>query len=783
MTKKNYSWILGLLWGCFIIYFIVVFQQSNFWGNLLSPIAALGAYMILQYVYKKVKDFRTSWLMAALACLSWALVDLLWGIYNLGFGINPEDLTLFMYLYLLPNLFIALAFGIFLIKQQKKWNLYQLILDVIATASASASVIWILFFRDQFQLLVALDLETIATFLYILTDFFAISAIFLVYISKRTNNLSSTLRLTILGTLVYTGADLHYIYQSFNDLYIPNSIIDAIYMAGLFILASGGLLEIYKPTVASSMIKSSLPENAGSAKKVRLLLFVPLFLAYMKGFNAAEMLFLIGIVIVHQALSGYVQGAIQKEYMLKQEKEMNSLLEQGIKERTQELLKANQDLDILAKQDYLTGLFNRRYFLKKLDAMIVERSSPETVALFFMDLDRFKIVNDSYGHDVGDKTLIEIANRLKGWKSPAMLLARLGGDEFVITMKGEYDKQDIEEIAEEIIKLCHIPMTIDTYQLQVTISIGISLYPIDASDRNTLMKYADIAMYHAKGQDHQQYAFFNTYLSNKVQRKHELELLLKKADYHQEFELYYQPQFSIPQGELIGIEALLRWKSKEKGMISPGEFIPIAEEIGSIVKIGEWVMEKAIAQIAEWNKQYDLNLKMGINISPRQLNSLNFMHMFDSFIQAYDIKPEWLDIEITENSAMNNESTMEEMFTALANRGASISIDDFGTGYSSLSYIKRFDVNRLKIAKPLIDNISSNHSDRQIVKAIVMLAKAMAIKTIAEGVEYQDQLDQLINLGCDEVQGFFYSRPLPAKELEKIYLSVNEANKIVQVNS
>ena len=772
MTKKSFIQLQGLLWCYYMVYFIIILKGSDFWGYIMSPLGVGLVSLILFYTAYRSEHLKICWTMAGLASLSWTMADILMAIYDLVYGINPATVDLFMYLYLLPNLFIAAAVALYFHTKRREWNALQLMLDVLVTISIGVSIIWVVFLDHQFELLMKFDTNSITTFLYILSDFFALGIIFIVYISTQSLKLPNTLRLIILAIVLYTAADLYYTYLVIKDLYTTNSLIDAAFIFSLFILASGGLLELYKPTKKPTTIQNTFPASGRRHyKKALLLLFSILFIFSLKGFLLRESMFIIGLVAIHQVLSGYVQNTIHREELLSKEKNVNDLLEQRIWERTEELIRVNKELDAIAKNDFTTGLFNRRYFLEKLDRLIQEANPAESVTLFFMDLDRFKAINDFYGHDIGDLLLIEIANRLNGWKPPTMLLARLGGDEFTVAMKGFYDQHHIEKIAKEIIGLCHRPILINPYQFNISISLGIATYPNDAVNRGALMKNADIAMYHAKQLGHKQYELYNSHISDKVRRKHELEILLKTIDYDKEFELFYQPQFKIPEGKITGVEALIRWRNPQRGMIYPGEFIPIAEDTGVIVEIGDWVMNQAIYQITKWNRSYHENMIMGINISPRQFDSINFTNKLRKFIEDHDSKAEWIDIEITENSTIKSEVTMEEMFMDLANIGVSISIDDFGTGYSSLSAIKRYDIDRLKIAKPLIDGIATNYHDEQIIKAIIIMAQTMGLKTIAEGVELNEQLDKLIELGCDEIQGYIYCRPIPALEFEKQYLT------------
>ncbi|MDD4843891.1 MAG: bifunctional diguanylate cyclase/phosphodiesterase [Anaerotignum sp.] len=457
--------------------------------------------------------------------------------------------------------------------------------------------------------------------------------------------------------------------------------------------------------------------------------------------------------------------------LLKTEKETNEYLEKLIADRTQELNLANRHLKEISNTDALTGLFNRRYFIHYLDSLISSERI-KNFALLYIDTNRFKPINDSYGHEIGDKVLYTLGNRFSEYSSSSRTAFRIGGDEFAVIIENYTDKSEITFNANKIFEILQLPISIPPYSFTLTASIGISLYPSDAKEKNLLIRYADIAMYEVKSKSFQNsYLFFDKLLLEKSNKKYETEVLLQNADYDKEFVLYYQPQYNTDNKSLIGMEALIRWIHPQKGFIPPSDFIPIAEETGLIIQIGEWVVEKAFSQIKEWNQTYSMNLKMSINISPIQVKNTDFVDWLWKKMQHEKVNPEWIDLEITESVAMISNASIENIFDMLNDIGVSISIDDFGTGYSSLSYIRKYNIDRLKIAKELIDNIAHDENSLLIVQAIIMMAKGMKLKTISEGVEEDDQLEILKRLECDEIQGYIFGRPVPSDEFEKLHLN------------
>lgn len=754
----------------FIIYFISTLYESNFWGDVLSPIGTIITFVILLYVFKKSTRMSSIWLILSMSALSWAIADVAWAICELIFEIDPENISMFNVLYLMPNIFILASGTIFFGKIIKKLNGIQLLLDAIAISVSGITLFWVLYMHNSFNIFIE-STDNVILFLYVISDFIVISSIATFILSIRKGKIPSGIYLTFFAAVFYSVIDLLYSYVYFYDLYVPNSIIDSGYIFAYLLFAYGGLL-VLKQQDNIQVNKFYIEfENSGTDRNGLLLLVFPAIFIIFRGFQYTELILFILIYILYEALSLYVQNAMKNEKLLIKEKDINLTLEEKVAERTKELLIKNKELEYISNHDFITNMYNGRYFKDALDDLLKIKDNNNKITLFYIDLDRFKTINDTYGHDVGDQVLIEISKRLAMTNNDDNILARLGGDEFIILIKGSYSIQEIENIINDMIKFCNEPIYIDNYQFRVTLSVGVTTFPKDGETRSALMKNADIAMYYSKSKGYNKYSFFNSFMNNIILEKNEIEMLLRNADYNKEFQLYYQPQVNIQNEKLVGVEALIQWNSPVKGNIRPDKFIKIAEEIGCIEEISDWVMNEAARQIYEWNTKYKVNLKMGINISPKQLDGINFIIKFKNIIDTYKLNPQWLDIEITENIAMKGEATLEEIFASLDGLGISTSIDDFGTGYSSLSYIKQFSFERLKIAKELIDKISTDPGNKHIVEAIVKMSKALDVITIAEGVEIYEELQILKDIGCDEIQGYIFSKPLPAREVEEKFLN------------
>lgn len=425
---------------------------------------------------------------------------------------------------------------------------------------------------------------------------------------------------------------------------------------------------------------------------------------------------------------------------------------------------AERLVEHMAYHDHLTGLPNRRRLKQTVQELIESRkASNQPFALLYADLDRFKHINDSMGHYIGDQLLILVGERLKSLVRKHDMVGRLSGDEFLILCTSA-TKEEVCAVANRIVKEISNLFTIGNLEIFIAPSIGISMFPEDGSDYDTLIRNADSAMYLAKQSGKSTYQFFTEELYNEIVERTLLEMDLRKALQKNELFLHYQPQFHFETGKVSGAEALLRWKHPVRGMISPAQFIPIAEETGLILSIGQWVLETACRQAREW-QLLGLNAGvMSVNVSQRQFNSPTFIADVKKTLQLSGLSPQYLNIEITE-SMTSDVDYCQSILHELRNIGTQVSIDDFGTGYSSLSYLSRFPLTHLKIDQTFVRNLET---DTVIVKAIIDLAKNLHLRVVAEGVETEEQALFLKQSGCDEAQGYLYSRPLPVEDIQKL---------------
>jgi diguanylate cyclase (GGDEF)-like protein/PAS domain S-box-containing protein len=438
----------------------------------------------------------------------------------------------------------------------------------------------------------------------------------------------------------------------------------------------------------------------------------------------------------------------------------------GISRDVTQAVQAEQKVHELARYDSLTGLPNRGMFLGELDRAIARaQRHGDEFAVCFIDLDRFKTINDTLGHDAGDQLLKAMAGRLQHSLRKADLVARLGGDEFVVLLDGSADGPDLVTVAHKMLSAIGEPLTIQGCSFLVTCSIGIGRYPADGEDAATLLKHADAAMYLAKEKGKNNVQFYTAELADLAARQFEFESALRLALARDELVLHFQPKVDVATNRVLGLEALVRWMHPVRGLVPPGEFIPLAEECGLIVRLGHWVIERSCRQIRDWR---DAGLKsppIAVNLSARQFADEDLVAKVEAAMARYGVTPAEFEVELTESVLMADPERASEVMGRLRRMGIRISIDDFGTGYSSLSYLKRFPAQTVKIDRSFISGLPDNSDDSAITEAVIAMAHSLGLNVVAEGVETEEQLSELHKMGCDEVQGFLLGRPMTAAEL------------------
>ncbi|MGA7936770.1 MAG: EAL domain-containing protein [Kovacikia sp.] len=444
-----------------------------------------------------------------------------------------------------------------------------------------------------------------------------------------------------------------------------------------------------------------------------------------------------------------------------------------------EMRRAAQTLSQLAYRDPLTNLPNRILFHHQFQEAVLQSTQLQrlvpgqaqtSIAVLGINLNRFKAINTNLGYNNGDLLLKLVAERLKQL-GQEVIVARLGGDEFSLLVTNPPSRETLAELAQKTLKLLGEPYDLDGYYAQLQASIGIAVYPEDSDNLDRLLNQADMAMRHVKAKGNGGYQFYTPEIDALATERQKMESKLGQALERLEFQLYYQPQINLITGRIIGAEALLRWEDPELGLVYPAKFISIAEETGLIIPIGEWVLRTACAQAKAWQVTNRLPMRISVNLSARQFKQDNLVETIAQVLQETNLTPDALVLELTETSVMENVETTVMILEELKQKGVHISIDDFGTGYSSLNYLKRFPIDTLKIDRSFVREITTNANDAAIAKAIIAMAQSLQLKVIAEGVETEEQSNFLRQNGCNAMQGYLFSRPVPAEEFEQLLIA------------
>lgn len=485
------------------------------------------------------------------------------------------------------------------------------------------------------------------------------------------------------------------------------------------------------------------------------------------------------IIIVLIVIFLYIRKCIKAERRIKREKEQlereYSELEKAFQQvnyaqkelskKYEELKKTEERNKKVAFEDNLTTLPNRVAFTEQLDNTMLTLRKEETIAVMYIDLDNFKNINDSLGHSYGDELLMDVTERIKQALDSNDYLARFGGDEFVILSQNIEDIGLYEEKIKRIQKVFTFPFSLAMREFFITTSIGVAFAPKDGKTTQTIIKNVDLAMYAAKGMGRNTYCFYDEVLNQKLMDKIELQSELRTAIEKEEFLVYYQAQIDLQTNKIVGFEALIRWNHPEKGLILPDKFIPIAEETGLIIPIGEYVLRKACKQLKCWEEEGYKNIHMAVNLSARQFRDVELVQTIEKIIAETGILPSSLELEITETIALDDIAYSIETIKQLKEIGIQFSLDDFGVGYSSMNYLKYLPINNLKIDKSFLDSVMESKSDQTIVSTIITLAQTLNLSVIAEGVEYDAQELFLKRSHCNRAQGYLYSRPIPENEV------------------
>ena len=759
MKKIRYL-LFGFL---YILYFIAIVTTNNWIGDILSPIITLlTCYYVFRgfFIYEKNNDLKAVSLFVSIGLLFWFLSDIIWGIYSLVLNSNPDEVILITYGYFATNLFFLAAFLILSYSQLRVCNKIQAIWDAVIIFICIMALIWVFVFDQDINNIKVLQLDTISM-LSMIIDIVIYIFINIWYFSIRKKGIPIFMRLFITGAVLYVYVDFIYYYQYFYKTYQSNSWVDGLYMLSFTLMAIGSIIKMMPKKNISIIPKSN--KAFGTYRRELLFLAVPLLLVIFKGTNTSYLFFLILCILLYYIVTFYTQNSILKDELLQKEKEHVRELEDKVKDRTQEIEK-------LLNTDIITGLYSRRYFEKYLSGLCETIEKQENIVLLYIEQNKCKNITVTYEKYSLDSLVKEVGRRINEIAQQENgLLASYGDNVFTLLLRGSYSYEQGLNVAKRIIHHCSDLYYLEGQDVLVTMNIGISCYPMDCKDFHELIKNADTAMVLSRKIGYNKALEYNKKLGEHLYFQNEIDMKLKKIKYDEVFKLYFQPQVRCEDGELIGFEALIRWQTEDGKFIPPYEFIPIAEENGVIVPLGYWILEQAALQVNQWKTFTSLDVRMAINVSVKQLNDRKFVAKLERILKANNVLPQNIEIEITENMQLEKNISMIETLRNIRNMGISIAVDDFGTGYSSLYYLKNLPINRIKIAKELIDNIEKDTYDYTIVKMAIQIAKSRGIKTIAEGVETKDQWMCLKELDCDEIQGYYFGKPMPEEDIMRIW--------------
>lgn len=767
IKKNGIATILVVLYT--LAYYLWVLLYSGNMTNrivisdILQTIPPILVFIILIKASLKARLFNDHlWLLLTIGCGSYLVSQLIWDYYEIFLGIyNP---VFFWSIFCWGTSTICYITSVSnKIKEKRDSNWTKLfIIDTLTFTCVAVALTWV--YTIQPSLANIDNSYILSNILYLaypvgnLVCFFVATNL---YMSLKSDDAERhALYLVSLAFLIMFAANSIYSHLAVSGSYHSSSLMDPLWSLYLSILGLAGLEYIWiseKKAIAAQRSHNQLlqPKLAVVLPILSVIFLFGLMLFIKDKFVwICTSLSIILITLRHAVV------ILQNKQLIVKLEQLNDSLEGKVIERTQKLFD-------IAFYDQLTGLPNRRMFednLKK--AALLTKHNNSTLALLMLDIDRFKTINDTFGHSFGDLILKEIARRIKDAIGSICTISRQGGDEFAIILENYLHKQEIIQIAEKILSEVEKPITLSGHNIYTSCSIGISLYSPDCTDSETLMRYADAAMYYSKERGKNTYQFYTPELDKSISKKLELETELGKAIENNEFCLLYQPQINILNGSITGAEALIRWMHPVYGCIPPADFISIAEETGMINEIGLWVLKNSCIQAKKLHTDGIKRFKIGVNISPKQIQHDNFVAQVTEVIKNTGVYPQLIDLEITESASFQNEADMIMKLKELKKLGVKISIDDFGTGYSSLSYLNKLPVDTLKIAQQFVKQIKNDVNNKAVIASIIAVAQNLKLKVIAEGVEEMYEYDFLKSQGCFDMQGYMFSKPVTIEDMK-----------------
>jgi diguanylate cyclase len=758
--------ITNFLWN----YFFQHKQAFLDWGGVtFQTIACLTSLGWLLLTYKndqgKAKNF---WLFLGLGILSYIIGILIWVFYEFILGAQGDTLLLPKLFWIGQNGFYFVALLYMMNVLRSKLLTIRFSFDMLIIMTVATTFNWVLIISPLLKM--KGNPFHLVELMYPILDLGVLGGVISLFIASNSLFNKKTLYLLVVGLLVQILADSIFSFLTVNNLYTVGSISEPLWILSLFILALAGLYHETPSHIPGEKENETESKNKLFIKHSLPYIGVVLLSLYVISHIYTTAPFVVGLfltillVVLRQLFT-----LLENDKLVSELNHLNEKLEVKVKERTDRLVETINQMEYLAYHDVVTGLPNRRFIEKRLSRAISNHigRSKKKIAFLLLDLDRFKHINDSLGHSYGDLLLKEVGDRISSSLKPNELVCRIGGDEYGILLENTNELK-INQMAEDILTILRKTYDIRGEELYVTPSIGVSIFPEHGNTFESLLMKADTAMYKVKEAGKNHYKIYNEGMD--IEPQVTMENALRKGIERNELELFYQPQVSLENNQIVGVEALLRWFRPEQGMVPPCEFIPLAEETGLILPIGEWVLKEACLQSVAWEKQGLSPVRIAVNISAIQFKQSNFIEKVTATLFETKANPEYIELEITESVAMGSiEDTLAKL-QALKEMGFYIAIDDFGTGYSSLQYLNQYPIDRLKIDRSFISSLNTSEKNVAIVKLIVLMAKGLNYKVIAEGVEEDSQKVFLRSIDCDEFQGYLFSPPLNKLDTEALLL-------------
>lgn len=721
--------------------------------NMVAP--GVASLLLLLGGWTEVPHRQIFWRLLGIGSVFYTAAWAVRLLYELA-GSVPSSPNPIDYLWNIQGLLYVIAFCYLLVKEWSYMRGTRFMLDCAIMILLLGTIVWEYVLEPRIGKLLAeqpWSVIVVSAF-YPITDFIMICFLLIVLYSQRIRFPAGTLVLLGLGLTCFWAADCYYLVMVVSqENYSPASPVNALYGAAL--LCIGVSARYAKDGAFWDSADPGTRSIGGVANRwlIVLLPYVSLFalaavvLFKQEDWRDMKELLVVGTLIALLTVIRQILVILENEALIRQKEHMLA------------------ETEFLAHYDTLSRLPNRNYFeMKLMEGYQAERP----FAMLLIDLNRFKYVNDTYGLQIGDEVIRESAARLASLvDTDALLLARLGGDEFAVLVQSGVPNEGIAAVAEACIGVLSAPFRLGSLELRITVSIGIARAPYDGGSSSQLLRSAHMALLKAKSRGLSQYRFYRPEMAETTAKKMQMEQMLRQALEKNELLLHYQPQICAQTQALVGAEVLVRWQPAGQPMVSPAQFIPLAEETGLIIPIGEWIFRRACEQYVEWRAQGLHDILLSVNVSPHQIEEADFVERFVAILEETGIDATRVVLEITESLAIREGEDAIRKLKTLKQRGLQISMDDFGTGYSSLGVLKQYQVDSLKIAREFIRDLSDDHEQRTIVNAVLAMAASMNLKVIAEGVETLEQFEYLRAQGCDWIQGYYFSKPLAAEDFAR----------------